>query len=232
MIQDQWLKRWTDQRMDNRSAMRLLSERWTIPRRGGMFIKIFVSFPTGQHAILSRVHDKRVVVGSHGIEPRDRKVPLGCFTSDHSKARSLSCILPRVSRVLGPGIPFSLSPTSFGQSKHIFEGWNQPTIYTSNSSPLYLFLDFIFAIAPPLSHVELIYTKIFVGLRFRFRDTRYLYMNFWSKIDRVFSFVSRCYLKFIFICSSNALITRHTLYGSTGITRSWKKWQPVRSFRR
>lgn len=121
-MRDQSLKRWTDQRMDNRSAMQVLSERWTIPRRGGMFIKIFVSFPTGQHAILSRVHDKRVVVGSHGIEPRDRKVPLGCFTSDHSKARSLSCILPRVSRVLGPGIPFSLSPTSFGQSKHIFEG--------------------------------------------------------------------------------------------------------------
>lgn len=109
-------------------------------RFGGMFIKIFVSFPTGQHAILSRVHDKRVVVGSHGIEPRDRKVPLGCFTSDHSKARSLSCILPRVSRVLGPGIPFSLSPTSFGQSKHIFEGWTSrrfilliPLLSTSSS---------------------------------------------------------------------------------------------------
>lgn len=89
----------------------------------GMFIKIFVSFPTSQYAILSRDHDKRVA-GSHGIEPRDRKVPLGCFTSDHSKARSLSCILPRVfgSFVLGFLFP---SRNSFGQSNTHIRRLNQ-----------------------------------------------------------------------------------------------------------
>lgn len=106
-----------------------------------MFIKIFVSFPTGQHAILTTAHDKRVV-GSHGIEPRDRKVPLGCFTSDHSKARSLSCILPRVSGSLVPGFLFlslsfsledlSADPNTYSKVEPTRP--NQPTIYISNSS--------------------------------------------------------------------------------------------------
>lgn len=196
--------------MDNRSAMQVLSERWTIPRRGGMFIKIFVSFPTGQHAILSRVHDKRVVVGSHGIEPRDRKVPLGCFTSDHSKARSLSCILPRVFRVLGPGIPFSLSPTSFGQSKHIFEGWTSrrfilliPLLSTSSS---------ISSLPSRHHHPHRCATNLYENLcRFTLSISRYAYTYIFDRKYSIESFlslvsfvISRCYENL----SSFARVTR------------------------
>lgn len=124
------------------STRRFLSNGRTRARaqEPGMFIKIFVSFPTGQHAILSWAHDKRVA-GSHGIEPHDRKVPLGCFTSDHSTPKPEAC------RVSSRGVPGSLVPGFLFPSRISLlrpiqtyirrlnqRGRNQPTIYTSNSS--------------------------------------------------------------------------------------------------
>lgn len=56
---------------------------------------------------------------------------------------------------------------------------NQPTIYTSNSSPSLPLPRFHLRhrATTTIHHVELIYTKIFVGLRFRYRDTRYVYIH-------------------------------------------------------
>lgn len=120
---------------------------------------------------------------------------------------------------------------------------NQPTIYTSNSSPSLPLPRFHLRhrATTTIHHVELIYTKIFVGLRFRYRDTRYVYIHIYIyifeflKIDRVFSFIRifriEMLRKFIFICSSNALITKHTLYGSNGNNSVVEK-VATRSFRR
>lgn len=56
---------------------------------------------------------------------------------------------------------------------------NQPTIYTSNSSPSLPLPRFHLRhrATTTIHHVELIYTKIFIGLRFRYRDTRHVYIH-------------------------------------------------------
>lgn len=60
------------------------------------FIKIFCVVPTDTGR--PRRISLNGQAGSHGIESAEgRRAPLGCFTSGHFEARSLSCILPRSS---------------------------------------------------------------------------------------------------------------------------------------